>query len=67
MTFDTNINNDPTKGHRLSRHEQTSYKATESIALRLARRGLSGLWPDNGKLGCSSCDPVGQRWGNKNL
>lgn len=66
-TFDTKNNNDSTKGHRLSRHEQISYQATKGIALRLARRRVPGVWPVDGKLGCTSCDPMDGRWGNKNL
>lgn len=67
MRFDTKNNNDPTNGHRLSSHEKISYQATKGIALRLTGRGLSGVSPDDGKLGRSSCDPVARRWGNFNL
>jgi hypothetical protein len=65
--FDTSNKNDSTKSHGLLSHEQTSYQATKGAALRPSRRSVPGVWPGNGKLGRSSCGPVGSRRRNNNL
>jgi hypothetical protein len=66
-TFDNINNKDSTESHGLLSHEQTSYQATKGIALRPSRRSVPGVWPGNGKLGRSSCSPVGSGGRHNNL